>query len=80
MSLAACLGGLEKCLLAYSTYSAALESFFSDRGMVAGSLGRRVVTETSVSSDIRVVAYIRRVACDRGLAVEIRQAKRQLDG
>lgn len=48
-------------LLAYRTYSAALESFFPEPGMVAGSLGRRVFTERSASSYIRGVAYIRRV-------------------
>jgi hypothetical protein len=72
VGLAACLEGLKGCLLAYSTYSAALESLFSDRGMVAGSLGRRGAMESSASSDIRGVAYIRRVAWAKGLVVEIR--------
>lgn len=56
----------------YSTYSAALESFFPELGMVAGGLGRRVVTECSASLDTRV-ANIRLVTCIRGLAVDIRE-------
>lgn len=61
MKLAVCLGQLMDSLLAYRTYSAALESFFPEPGMVAGSLGCRGVTERSTSSDMRGVAYIRRV-------------------
>lgn len=50
---------LEDCCPAYSTYSAALEFFFPEPLMVAGSLGRRVVTESSASSATRGVVYIR---------------------
>lgn len=41
--------------------------------MVAGSLGRRGAMESLASSDIRGVAYIRRVSWENGLAVETRQ-------
>lgn len=59
--LAARLDLLKDASLTYSTYSAALESFFSEPGMVAGSLERRVVTDSPASLDTRGVAKFRLV-------------------